>query len=609
MKRLRYVVIIFIFINSASTQAQILGGGGEANPNLKTNLKALEAWQDMKFGLFIHWGPVTLRGVEIGWSRGQVVPIAEYDNLYKEFNPALFDANEWVSVAKQTGMKYLVITAKHHDGFCLWDSDYTDYDIMSSPFKRDILKELADECKQQGILFGTYYSIADWHHPHYTTRYGGDPRPVEQSDMSIYVEYIKNQIRELIEYYDTNIFWFDGYWEDAWTHQYGMDLYKYIRDLKDDVLINNRVDRGRSDENGMTESLAFAGDFGTPEQKIGTFHPVSPWESCITICNQWSWKPNDQMKTLRECIQTLARTVGGGGNLLLNVGPMLDGRIEQRQIDRLQQIGHWLESYGESIYSAECGPFLPTPWMVSTHKDNRIFVHLFSSPEKELILPSLGKHKVRAVKFLNGEPLSFRQLKDRIVIQLPETLIDENDTVVELKLDRSANSLVPLEVPVNEIRGKAGAVINLKTTTSPQYPGKGVVSLIDNERGSRYLKDGNWLGFEASDFDVEIDLGAVKSISTIGIGCLQNQNSWIFLPISVEAAVSADGKIFTEVGNITLDADQPNSVVETRDITFSLKDVQARYIRLKATSIKVCPDWHKGSGDKAWLFVDEIIIE
>ena len=183
------IVIMLLLFQSSSMLAQ--WGGGEKYPDLKTNQEALQEWQNMKFGLFVHWGPVSLRGTEIGWSRGREVPIREYDNLYKEFNPALFDANEWVKTIKDAGMKYIVITSKHHDGFCIWDSEFTDYDITSTPIKRDILKELSDACKAHGILFGTYHSIADWRHEHYATRYGGDSRPVEESDMSIYEEYLK----------------------------------------------------------------------------------------------------------------------------------------------------------------------------------------------------------------------------------------------------------------------------------------------------------------------------------------------------------------------------------------------------------------------------------
>lgn len=419
-------------------------GGGEANPELITNAESLKEWQDLKFGLFVHWGPVSLRGTEIGWSRGREVPIEEYDNLYKEFNPVLFDAQKWVGMIKSAGMKYLIITSKHHDGFCIWDSEFTDYDIMSTPYKRDVLKELSDECKRQGILFGTYHSIADWHHPHYTTRYGGDPRPLEESNMQWYVYYLKNQVRELIDKYDTDILWFDGEWEDAWTHENGMELYKYIRGLKNDILINNRIDKGRQGMEGMTKSAEYAGDFATPEQEIGAFHPEIPWESCITICNQWAWKPNDEIKSLEECIQTLARTVGGGGNLLLNVGPMLDGRVEQRQINRLTEMGSWLEKNGESIYGTSGGPFKPNDSMVSTYKDKRIFVHLFALPGSQLVLPALHKTKILSAKLLNGKELTFKQTKENILIDLPGKPVDTIDTVIMLELNKEAASLEPI---------------------------------------------------------------------------------------------------------------------------------------------------------------------
>jgi alpha-L-fucosidase len=261
--------------------------------------------------------------------------------------------------------------------------------------------------------------------------------------MELYVPYLKNQVKELIDKYDTKVLWFDGEWEDAWTHEYGMDLYRYIRDIKDDRLINNRVDKGRQGMMGMTRSAEFAGDFATPEQEIGAFHPDTPWESCITICKQWAWKPNDEMKSLEECIQTLARTAGGGGNLLLNVGPMLDGRIEQRQVDRLEEMGAWLERNGESIYGTRGGPFKPTDWMVSTHKDKRIFVHLFDPPESQLILPGTNKTKILSVKFLNGSELTFKQTRENVTINLPGELPDKNNTVIVLELNKEAASLEP----------------------------------------------------------------------------------------------------------------------------------------------------------------------
>jgi alpha-L-fucosidase len=426
------------------------GGGGEAHPALQTNRASLSTWQGMRFGVFIHWGPVTLRGTEIGWSRGLQVRIEDYDSLYKEFNPSLFNAAEWVSAVKDAGMKYLVITSKHHDGFCLWDSKYTDYTMMATPFHRDILKELSEECARQGIMFCTYYSILDWHHPDYTTRYGGDRRPVETSDMNRYRTYLKNQVGELIKRYHTNLLWFDGQWEDSWTHHDGMDLYAYGRTLNDALLINNRVDKGHQVSlKGMSASEAFAGDFGTPEQEIGAFDNGHPWESCITICQQWSWKPNDKLKSLKECIQTLAKTAGGGGNLLLNISPMPDGRIERRQIDRLKGIGRWLRLYGESIYGTAGGPLKPTSWMASTSKGSRIFVHMLNRPLDELRLPVIPRRTITSVSMLGGGRLQFRTEGNQAIVLLPHEATDENDAVVVLDLDGTTEGIAPLDVPDN----------------------------------------------------------------------------------------------------------------------------------------------------------------
>lgn len=426
-------------------------GGGEANPGLKTHQESLENWMNMRFGMFIHWGPVTLRGTEIGWSRGPQVPIEEYDNLYKEFNPVLFDAARWVQIAKEAGMKYLIITTKHHDGFCLWDSKLTDYDIASTPYEKDIIRQLSDECAKEGILFGTYYSILDWRHPDYTTRYGGDRRPVEESDMSRYIPYLRGQVEELITEYGTNILWFDGQWEDSWTHEEGMKLYRHCRDLRNDILINNRVDKGRLPGKDIRESI-YAGDFGTPEQKIGEFNLEYPWESCITICKQWAWKPNDSLKSRKECIQTLALTAGGNGNLLLNVGPMMDGRIEQRQIDRLKEIGEWLKKYGESIYGTRGGPYMPQRWIASTHKENKIYVHLLEWPGGNLKLPVVKGVKIKHAELLGGRELEYDQGKAEVVIQLPLKPVDPDDTVLVLELNKPLEGFIPVEVPKHVLK-------------------------------------------------------------------------------------------------------------------------------------------------------------
>ncbi|MDN5202154.1 alpha-L-fucosidase [Fulvivirgaceae bacterium BMA10] len=443
------VLVVLIIFSSASIASAQMYGGGEANPDLHTNQEALKAFQDKRFGMFIHWGPVTLRGEEISWSRGVQIPKEDYDNLYKEFNPVLFNAQDWVKAAKDAGMKYIVLTARHHDGFCLWDSEYTDYDMASTPYGKGVVKELAEACKKQGIEFGVYYTICDWWHEDYPVVYP-DPNykfhlerditdPVVKAKMDLYIQYMKNQLKELIDNYDPTLIWFDGEWEWAWTHEMGMDMYAYLRGLKDDLLINNRVDKGREGMAGTTKSHIFAGDYATPEQQVGDFDNKNAWETCMTIGKQWAWKPNDKLKSKRACIQALINTVGGDGNLLFNVGPMPDGRIEQRQIDRLKEMGDWLKINGESIYGTRGGPFKPSKHVVSTRKENKIYLHLldYSKTNLKLLFPS--KVKIRRAYFLNGNTsLAVVRDKDNIDINLPQKLPDDIATVIVLELNKSA---------------------------------------------------------------------------------------------------------------------------------------------------------------------------
>ncbi len=432
---MRVTLLVHLFLLTGILSAQTLFGGGEANPDLRSNQKALQNWQAMRFGMFIHWGPVALRGTEIGWSRGNQVPADEYDQLYKEFNPVNFDADEWGRIAKKAGMKYLILVTKHHDGFSLWDSKATDYDIMAGPFKRDIVKELSDACKKQGILFGTYYSILDWRHPDYPIELiKGRQTEKSGADMSRYIPFLKGQVRELIEKYDTNILWFDGEWEEPWTHEMGMELYAWARGLKDELLINNRVDKGREGMEGVSKSARFAGDFETPEQRVGAFNTETPWESCITICKQWAWKPNDELKSADECIRMLLQTVGGDGNLLLNVSPMLDGRIEQRQIDVLEKIGAWLEGYGETVYGTRGGPIPPQKWGVTTHKENKIYAHILHKDHK-ILLPKFDKSISSVMLFPTLKKIDYKQTSKGLLLNLSGIAKSRDHLIIEIELN------------------------------------------------------------------------------------------------------------------------------------------------------------------------------
>ncbi|HOE10259.1 MAG TPA: alpha-L-fucosidase [bacterium] len=401
-----------LFLLTMTARAQ------ETESYLQAKPEDMRWFRDAKFGLFIHWGPVSLKGTEIGWSRGGErrgikgvgpVPVEEYDNLYKKFNPVKFDAKEWVQIAKDAGMKYLVFTAKHHDGFSMFDTKLSEYKITNSPFQRDVVAELAKACHEGGLKLGFYYSPVDWYHPDYRTE-----------NHKRYIEFLHGQIRELCTNYgQVDILWFDGLGGTAedWDSN---NLFKMIRELQPHIIINDRA--------------GLPGDFATPEQTIGTFQTERPWESCITIGTQWAWKPADEIKSVSECIHTLVRCVGGDGNLLLNVGPMPDGRIEPRQAARLQKIGEFLNQCGESIYGTRGGPFPPDSWGAGTHKEKNIYVHVLNWDSDKLILPPIKKRIVRN-SILNGGVCFVKQTAEGIEISTREANKKKIDTVIVLELD------------------------------------------------------------------------------------------------------------------------------------------------------------------------------
>lgn len=441
----------------------------ESEDYLKAAEQDVLNWRDLKFGLFIHWGPVSLKGTEIGWSRGGErrgrggtgsIPADEYDNLYKSFNPVKFDADQWVKIAKDAGMKYLVFTSKHHDGFSMFDSKYTDYKITNSPFERDVVKELADACHKAGLKLGYYYSPVDWYHPDYRT-----------ATHSKYIEFMHNQLREICTNYGRiDIIWFDGLGGSAkdWNSE---PLFEMIRTLQPHVIINNRA--------------GLPADHDTPEQRIGKFQTDRPWETCMTICRQWAWKPNDNMKSLQQCLHTLIRVVGGDGNLLFNVGPMPDGRIEPRQVERLKQMGDWLEKYGQTIYGTRGGPFKTGPWGASTHKDNKIYVHILNPPGATLLLPKIPK-KIVSTKFLTNPGCKVTQTDRGLEIDVPLTFAAVIDTILELTLDGPAGDIAPLALPSDSLTAGKKATASNTYRNNPAYaPDKA----IDDDDATRWATD------------------------------------------------------------------------------------------------------------------------
>jgi alpha-L-fucosidase len=396
---------------------------GAALPESSTQRDArMKHWRDARFGLFVHWGPVSLKGTEIGWSRGREIPVEEYDSLYLRFNPTNFNARDWARLARDAGMKYMVFTTKHHDGFCMWDTRQTDYNIMRSPFGRDVTGELAAACRAERIGFGTYHSVCDWHHPDFplTSPGGKVRRPV--SNLDRYEEYLHAQVTELIRNYGPLwVMWFDVPQEfDAARGQRLIDL---CRRLQPGIIVNNRS--------------GAPGDYDTPEQRIGAYQDTRPWETCMTLGRQWAWKPNDTIKSLKECIHTLVRCAGGDGNLLLNVGPRPDGAIEPEQAQRLREIGAWLRRYGRSIYGTRGGPFKPTESLASTRRDNRVYLHVLEWKTDTLRLPPL-QARIRSARVLPAGKAEVQQTPEGITVRVPPEHRQDVDTVIALKLDRSA---------------------------------------------------------------------------------------------------------------------------------------------------------------------------
>ncbi len=461
-------------------------------PQDEVTSDAIKAWQDKRFGMFIHWGPVALKGTEIGWSRGKEVPAEEYDQLYKQFNPTEFDAVAWAKIAKAAGMKYLVLTTKHHDGFCLWPSKYDDYNISATPFKRDVVGELAAACRAEGIQFCAYYSLPDWRGIDYPLASPGGSVKSETPNMPRHYQLIKDQTKELIDNYGPlGLMWFDGDWEEPWTLEYGNGLYDYLKAIQPDLIINNRVSKTRiSPEEQAARGLHIAGDYDTPEQRIGGFDRDMPWETCMTICEQWAWKPHDHLKPLKQCLQSLIQTAGGDGNFLFNVGPMPDGRIEPRQVERLEEMGAWLAKYGDGIYATRGGPFMPGDWGASTCKGNSLYLFVMNWPDVgPLRLPAISR-TITASKIRSGGQAVVTQTRDGVEIDVPPADRAEIATVIELTLDGPALSVTPVAV-----RLRSGSLAcHQQATASNVFQNESdydASRAFDDDSKTRWATDGN----------------------------------------------------------------------------------------------------------------------
>ena len=435
------------------------GGVNLVNETPEQHDARMKWFREAKFGMFIHWGAYSTAGGEwngrgVGgageWllSNAQIKP-GDYEALQQRFNPVRFDAKRWVEIAKGAGMKYIVITSKHHDGFCLWDSALTDWDAGGSPFApRDPLKELADACTSAGIRLCFYHSIMDWHHPDYLPRRAWDTRPTDGAQYGRYIEYMKGQLKELTSgrYGKVGILWFDGEWEGTWTHEMGKDLYDYCRALDKDIIVNNRVDTGRSGMEGITREGDYRGDYGTPEQQIpatGLGAGVD-WETCMTMNDTWGWKTHDEnWKSSTDLIRKLVDIASKGGNFLLNVGPTGEGEIPEASVERLAAMGAWMKVNARAIEGTMANPFPEPPsWgrvtrAVNQDGSDRLYLHVFDWPKDGKLRLSGLLSQPKAVQILGQRTRNlwtFDQDGDAWIFNLPEQPLDAACTVVAVDL-------------------------------------------------------------------------------------------------------------------------------------------------------------------------------
>ena len=414
----------------------------------------LDWFHKAKFGMFIHWGLYAIPAGEWGENRdfGEWImlqgniPSAEYEKFAGQFNPVKFDAKAWVALAQNAGMNYLVITAKHHDGFSMYDSKLTDYDIVdATPFKRDPLKELAAECQKAGIKFCTYYSIVDWHHPQFPQNYsqireqypeGFHGAPDRSADVRKYAEYMKGQVNELLTNYgDNGIMWFDGGGSfrnrDRQTLLNGEELVKMIHETQPNCLINNR--------------LGFGADYGTPEQQIPESSLGAAFEVCMTLNRHWGYNKNDHdWKSTETIIQNLCDIASKGGNYLLNVGPTAEGLIPEESVNILQEVGQWLKVNGEAIYDSQAGPArdnirLRNPGRL-TIKPGKLFLHVFDWPEnRKIFLEGMKGHIVQKAYLLADKaraPLTFDPYERSLFIHVPAAAPDPYASVIVVEISQ-----------------------------------------------------------------------------------------------------------------------------------------------------------------------------
>lgn len=409
------------------------------------NLENREWFQDAKYGMFIHWGVYSVMGG--GGDQGiaewimhrKEIPIHNYERLPDFFNPVEFDAEEWVKIAKEAGMKYITITSKHHDGFAMYNSEVSDYNIVDKTiYGKDVMKQLKEACDKHGLKLFFYYSQLDWHHPDYYPRgrtgQWNTGRP-DEGDWDAYINYMNTQLSELLTNYgEIGGIWFDGMWDKPNADWKLDETYSLIHKLQPGAMIgsnHHKMPFPGEDFQMFERDLPGQNSMGFNEAGISDL----PLEMCETMNNSWGFNINDNnYKSVKRLVQTMVRAAGHGANFLLNTGPMPNGKLQPENVDTLMAMAKWLGEYGETIYGSRKGPWAPSWWGASTKKGDKIYVHVMDLGEEVLLLPKIPEKIKSASYFDDGSKVKFKQTDYGLVLELPRDKRKEIDTVIELQL-------------------------------------------------------------------------------------------------------------------------------------------------------------------------------
>lgn len=504
---------------SLSCLAAICLVAASCSPKAADYSEQLQWWEEARYGMFVHYGISSLEGIELSWPRDKF-GAEKYDSLALKFNPRNFDANAWVDAAEKGGMKYIVLTTKHHDGFCLWDTSTSDHKITNTPYGKDFAKQLADAAHARGMRIGWYLSVRQWDDENCS-----NPDPAKNQ---LYIDKLKTQIKELLTNYGKiDLLWFDYEGHPCPTNP--QEIFDYVREVDPDIVINNRLYSLSGDESSCYTGSC--GMYATPEQNVGSYGEI-PWETCSTssTSRQWSIKFNDPPRPAADLIWETLSSAGGNGNMLMNVGPDSLGVIPPAYVERLAEVGDWFRAHEGILYGTHCGPWKPSGNFCSTA--NGKDAYLILKEGADITLPYSKSIKIESAS-IEGEAIEFTACKDSISFSIPDKYIGKPNVAVKLALEKEVTA--PITAP--SVSGSLAYDKPVKATSAMSknymhtaksvvddawgscwFPGRRysledtdaygtMINHNDKETGAYFMQDGA----------IEVDLGRKMDVSSFEV--------------------------------------------------------------------------------------------